>query len=183
VPTAVASVFEESIRRVEPESGGGYSMDMQKTWTRREALRTAVLIAPLVLVARRGASATLSEPRRDSLGLGPTFVPGTRVGRCTLVAVRPLEVGGIPVVLCAPDGHIFEVDVLRHDPATPGVARAGSLGLYVRNNGTGSKSTHEEEGLGALALADLLAKRGLGTDRLVKSLRTLRERAPRLVLR
>jgi hypothetical protein len=162
-------------------------MSMQNTWTRREALRAAILIAPLALIPRRG-DAALPTARPDvglvpgrAPGLVPGLVPGLRVGRCTLVEVRAVELGGIPVVLRAPDGHLFEVDILRHDPATPGVARAGALGLYVRNNGTGTTSTHEEEGLGAIALAGVLAREG--ADRRTPRLRTLRERAPHLVSR
>jgi hypothetical protein len=134
---------------------------MARSFTRRVALRAAFLAAPLAVVTRGEAS--LSEPPFPELELG------TRVGQCTLVSIRAVEDGRVPVVLRAPDGHEFVIDVLRHDPGAPGIARAGKLGVYVRNGGGGSKATHEEEGLGAMAFAELLAGReesGLHTPRL-----------------
>jgi len=102
-----------------------------------------------------------------------------QVGRCTLVAVRPIKAGGVPVVLATPSGRTFHVDVLRHDPATPGVARGGSLGVYVRNAGGGTRATDEEHGLGAMALAQLLAKRE-AEGRPIPALLTLREHTRQL---
>jgi hypothetical protein len=140
---------------------------MARSFTRRVALRAAFLAAPLAVVTRRG-QASLAEPPFPELQLG------TQVGRCTLVSIRGVEDGRVPVVLRAPGGHEFMVDVLRHDPQTPGIARAGRLGVYIRNGGSGSKATHEEEGLGAMALADLLAEReGRGLD--VPRLASLRD--------
>jgi hypothetical protein len=108
----------------------------------------------------------------------PELAPGMRFGRCTLVAVGPVEAGGVPLTLRASDGTTFGVDVLRHDPACPGVARAGALSVYMRNGGTGRTSTHEEHGLAAMAVARLLADRPLGRE--PAPLLTLRERIPAL---
>lgn len=99
--------------------------------TRREALRAAAL-APLVLgahVASAAGNGVASEAWRGAHGGGPEvafrdLVPGTRVGRCRIVRVSPVVEGGVPVELAAPNGRTFHVDVLRHDAATPGVARA-----------------------------------------------------------
>ena len=153
--------------------------------TRREALRAAAL-APLVLGAQMASAAgnsVVSAAGRRAHG-GPevafhNLLPGTRVGRCRIVRVSPVVEGGVPVELAAPNGRTFHVDVLRHDAATPGVARAGSLAVYVRNGGKGETATDEEQGLGAIALAALLAHRE-ADGRPVPRLLTLREREPRL---
>jgi hypothetical protein len=105
---------------------------------------------------------------------------GKRLGRCTVVRVDPIVAGAVPVTLRTDGGSEFEVDVLRHDPETPGVARAGSLAVFVNNGGSGDKATIEEHGLGAMALARWLEQReALGQP--LPALWTLRQRAPHLV--
>jgi hypothetical protein len=109
----------------------------------------------------------------------PELFTGMRVGRCVVVSVGPIVAGAIPVVLKAPDGSVFGVDVLKHDRFSPGVSRAGSLAVYLNNGGTGRTASVEEHGLAAMALAKWLARReSLG--RPVPSLLTLRERLPLL---
>ena len=92
--------------------------------------------------------------------LGPVFAsvrPGTRVGPCTIVAVHPLSYGGVPIVLETSGGRRYQVDVLARDPAGPdGVASTTRLSLFVSNGGDGRTDTDEEQGLGAMALAELL---------------------------
>jgi hypothetical protein len=143
---------------------------MASSFTRRVALRAAFVAAPLAVVTRGEAS--FAELPFGEMQLG------TPVGRCTLVAIRPVTDGRVPVVLRAPDGHEFLIEVLRHDPEAPGIAHAGRLGVYLHNGGSGTKETHEEEGLGAMAFAELLAareERGLATPRLA----TIRDRSLR----
>jgi hypothetical protein len=109
----------------------------------------------------------------------PELFTGMKVGRCSVVSVGPIVAGALPVVLKAPDGSVFAVDVLKHDRFSPGVSRAGSLAVYLNNGGSGRTSSVEEHGLAAMALAKWLARReSLG--RQVPLLLTLRERAPML---
>jgi hypothetical protein len=101
--------------------------------------------------------------------LGPVFAaaqPGTRVGPCTIVAVHPLHYGAVPIVLETSRGRRYQVDVLARDPSGPdGVASTPRLSLFVSNGGDGRTDTDEEQGLGAMALADLLgAADRSGTD-------------------
>ena len=111
----------------------------------------------------------------------PELFVGMKVGRCVVVSVGPIERGAVPVVLKAPDGSVFGIDVLKHDRFTPGVSRAGSLAVYLNNGGAGLKDSVEEHGLAAMALAKWLARReALG--RPVPSLLTLRQRAPLLAV-
>ncbi len=154
-------------------------MNESRFFTRRQALAAAAGVASVVL-ARPGAAATgprtspaaAPEPAGDALGL----VPGLAVGRCSVVRCGPLRAGSLPVELRDPGGRVFAVDLLRHDAATPGVARARSIGVYLRNGGRGSAATVEEHGLGAMALARLLAKREAAGVKLPR-LATLREHA------
>jgi hypothetical protein len=109
----------------------------------------------------------------------PEMFTGMKVGRCSVVSVGPIVAGALPVVLKAPDGSVFALDVLKHDRFNPGVSRAGSLAVYLNNGGSGRTSSVEEHGLAAMALAKWLARReSLG--RPVPSLLTLRERTPLL---
>jgi hypothetical protein len=149
-------------------------------WTRRDALR-AFAVVPVAFVARPAAAA--SPRRANATAVAPggapsafrDLVPGLTVGSCTLVEVGAIERGGVPIVLRAQGGDTFRVDALRHDAATPGICRAGSLGLYLINQGTGSTQTNEEHGLGVMALGRLLEERE-ARGGAVPQLLTLQER-------
>jgi hypothetical protein len=125
---------------------------------------------------------TSSAGTRPRVGLAPRpfdDLPGTRVGRCKVVRVDPVLAGAVPFTLAAPDGVEFRVDVVRHDAETPGVARAGSLAVFMNNGGTGTNPTVEEHGLGAMALAVVLERLEAG-GRPVPELVTFRQRVPLL---
>jgi hypothetical protein len=109
---------------------------------------------------------------KESVG----FDAGARFATCVVTSVGPTELGALPVRLEDKDGRSFQVDLLRHDPATPGVARAGSLDAFVCNDGAGVRTTEEEHGLAAMAIAAHLAALESSGARL-PSLLTLRERA------
>ncbi len=162
--------------------------------SRREAMRALLTALPVAAAAGSGRSLSPVQVSSDgsseseaqsggprSLSHGPPpgafdDLPGTKVGRCTVVRVDPVLAGAIPVTLAAADGSEFKVDVLRHDGETPGVARGGSLAVFMHNGGSGGKATVEEHGLGAMALAGWLERReALG--RPVPVLATLRQRA------
>ncbi len=102
----------------------------------------------------------IARGRGRGLALGPVFAsarPGTRVGPCTIVAVHPVTFGAVPFVLETSSGRRYQVDVLARDPAGPnGVAETTRLSVFVSNGGDGRTGTDEEQGLGAMALAELL---------------------------
>jgi hypothetical protein len=134
--------------------------------------------APVARVAREA-------PRVDAVPAAssvlPELVPGLRIGSCTVLKVGEVVAGGIPVLLQAPNGSQFGVDILRHDRRTPGVARGGRLAVYLNNGGTGGTASNETHGLGAMALAGWLARReSHGCP--VPSLLTLKQRAPLLAV-
>jgi len=85
---------------------------------------------------------------------------GSKIDRWTVVRVFDLREGAIPVVLATPDGHRYQVDLLRRDPAGPKpVAETTQLGLFISNSGNGTQATPEEQGQGILALAAALTAR------------------------
>jgi hypothetical protein len=78
------------------------------------------------------------------------------------VRVHPVHLGAVPVVLATESGQRYQVDVLARDPAGPeGVASTHALSLYVvdvqaARESDGSRPTDEEQGLGAMMLAQAL---------------------------
>lgn len=92
----------------------------------------------------------------------PSLAPGRALDRWTVVRVHPLHLGAVPVVLQTASGKRYQVDVLARDPAGPeGVASTDALSLYVVDvqadrQTDGSRPTDEEQGLGAMVLAQAL---------------------------
>ena len=84
---------------------------------------------------------------------------GAKFGACSLQSVVTAEDGAVAVHMRDSRGGLFELEILAHDDRTPGVARAGSLGVYMRNEGKGDTATHEEHGLAAMAFARHLQRR------------------------
>jgi len=83
-----------------------------------------------------------------------------RFGTCEVVSLERADDGAVSVRLADTAGQRFEVELLGHDPLTPGVARAGSLAVYMNNRGRGTTATVEEHGLAAMALARHLGASG-----------------------
>jgi hypothetical protein len=93
------------------------------------------------------------------------IVVGSRFARWKVVAVHPVEDGALRVDVSGEDDHVFAIEILARDPSPmtaqpPAVTEA--LALYVRNGGDGWSSTAEEQGLAAMALAQLLTLQGKG---------------------
>ncbi len=158
---------------------------MKKSVTRRDALRAATVVVS-ALVAARSGSAGAATTRRGAASRGASersaldFAAGTQVALCTIVSVGAIEKGGIAFHLRDAQGADFLVDVLRHDADAPGVARAGSLAVYLANGGKGSKATREDHGIAAMTLAAMIAKRE-AAGMAVPALATQREREPLLL--
>jgi hypothetical protein len=106
-----------------------------------------------------------------------SLMPGQQLDRWTVVRVHPVHLGAVPVVLATEAGQRYQVDVLARDPAGPaGVANTQQLSLFVANHGDGRTATDEEQGLGAMALAEHLgAREAAGWT--APSLLTLEQRA------
>jgi hypothetical protein len=154
------------------------------TTTRREALRAigvTATVAGLVQVPALTAKAAVA-PKRARTKQAKTAAPrwlgdldGARFAGCLVHAVGPVANGSVAVTLSDRSGEFFVVEVLRHDAATPGVARGGSSAVFMKIDGE-ARATREEHGLAAMALATELGRReesGLA----VPALLTLRQRA------
>ena len=76
----------------------------------------------------------------------------------TIVAVGEREMGAIPVTLVDGRGDELSRGRAAARRVGTGVARAGSLSVYMCNNGGGSTRTNEANGLAAMAIADHLAQ-------------------------
>jgi len=127
------------------------------------------------------ATSDVNPAGPEVLALFGSLRPGSTVGRWTVAALHDVHLGGIPVVLSTADGERFQVDVVRRDcsPGAPaGVGNTASLSVFVLNDGDGSKATHEEHGLGAMALAEALNRRE-AEGAAIPQLLTLAERQSR----
>jgi len=116
----------------------------------------AVLAAARTLTGRGGSggAGTATEPLAVA-----GVLPKARFGACEVLSLENTQDGAVSVRLADSAGQPFEVELLGYDSRTPGVARAGSLGVYLNNKGRGSTATIEEHGLAAMALASHLARR------------------------
>jgi hypothetical protein len=125
---------------------------------RRELLGTVGVAAVAV-----GAFRTLGKvgvgAHPEHLLAGAGVGPRARFGTCQVVHVERTPDGAVAVQLADGAGQRFELELLGHDPRAPGVARAGSLGVYMNNRGEGTTPTIEEHGLAAMHLAHHLARR------------------------
>ena len=162
------------------------SADDQATNGRRRFLKQVLIAGGTLAVAGVGVlrpATALARGRKavEAGGAAPTLelAAGTRLGRWTVVEVRPLSDGGIPVILAGDDGVEFQVELTRRDP-DPGadrpVAVTEQLALYLSNGGGGNTATIEEHGLGVMTLAAHLAERERQGKLRLPSLLTLRER-------
>lgn len=129
--------------------------------TRRDMLWAASALAATAAVATGKPATARPQPenRPTENPLPPELVPGMALGPCRLARLLPVERGALPFELSDTLGHVFVVEVHRHDPQAPGIARAGSCDVFLVNGGTGATATDETRGLGAMALASVLARR------------------------
>jgi hypothetical protein len=85
---------------------------------------------------------------------------GSAVGEWRVERIYGVKMGAVPVVLSTADGRRVQLNVHRRDPSgANGVGTEGGVTVVVVNRGHGSDSTDEQFGLGAMALATVLAER------------------------
>ena len=66
-----------------------------------------------------------------------------------------LHLGAVVLRMRAPDGQMYQVDVLRKG-SQPGLRDSRDYSLFLANRGDGSTSTNETQGLGLIALVSWL---------------------------
>lgn len=85
---------------------------------------------------------------------------GTRLGAWTVARVHGVFRGGLPMVLAHADGRRVQVDLLRHDAASPpGIAATAAGHLYLVNSGRGQRMTPPDLEAAIQQLARVLAHR------------------------
>lgn len=121
------------------------------------ALGTAVLAAPAFGEAAAagapssGAAERLLSPLR----------PGDRLARWTLVTIEPPARGAVGVVVKDAEGHLFRLEILARDPSPIGArppAETEHFAVFVENGGDGWSPTIEEQGIAAMAVAQLIRR-------------------------
>jgi hypothetical protein len=85
---------------------------------------------------------------------------GTKLAGSTVLLVEPPARGAIALMLAAPTGEPFRLEIMRRDPsaitrAAPG--KSDRFAVYVVNRGDGAVPTVEAQGLAAMALAARIA--------------------------
>jgi hypothetical protein len=120
-------------------------------------LGSSVAAGPLL--ARASTLEIPAEIARTEALVAP-LRPGARLGRWVVRRVEPLTRGAVSVTLAGADEHEFRVEILARDPspfapAPPGVT--ARFAVHVCNGGDGWMPTCEEQGLAAMAVAEVLA--------------------------
>ena len=123
------------------------------------------------------AGAVASPPAVGSAARDPSAVAeallaplreGSRLGRWRIERVVPLTHGAVSVVLCDRAGQLFQLDVCARDlaPGAPrGPASTELFEVFLANGGDGATGTHEDHGLAAMALAELIRGNEARVDR------------------
>jgi hypothetical protein len=112
------------------------------------------------IAAEEGARAeTASLPIERRL-LSP-LSEGSKLLSWDVVAIEPLALGAVTVKLRGESGVAFSVEVLARDASPLSLAPPGRterFAVHVNNGGDGRMPTAEEQGLAAMALAQIVAK-------------------------
>lgn len=97
-----------------------------------------------------GPAAPLTTPVHDDLPTAPDaavhaylapLAAGSTIAGWTLTRVHSVFRGALPLVLAHADGRRAQIDLLRHDDASPpGIAATGAGHLYLVNSGRGEIS-------------------------------------------
>jgi hypothetical protein len=102
---------------------------------------------------------------------------GSSIGSWRIVGLGQLHAGAVSVQLSGVDEEKFHIDICARDdvpgaPVPP--ARTDLCDLFVANEGAGSDPTNEDQGLAAMALAEVIRSHEHRID--LRGLLTLRAR-------
>ena len=124
-----------------------------------------VALAPTVAAASAGREVP-EEPTEPacaavlsaSVLLHPLVI-GSQIGSWRIEGLGQLHAGAVSVQLSGVDGEKFHIDICARDdvpgaPVPP--ARTDLCDLFVANEGAGSDPTKEDQGLAAMALAEVI---------------------------
>jgi hypothetical protein len=131
-------------------------------------LGSGALAAPAVASALPRPTREASEGRREEdatresvARLLQPLAEGARLGRFTIAQIDPPVNGCVAIKLRKDDGHTFDLELLARDRASLAQrppAETERHAIFVVNGGDGWAPTHEEQGLCAMALAQVVLK-------------------------
>lgn len=139
---------------------------MKTPVTRRVAL-SALGASMTALTTASGAEASPSSASKPKLkrpdGAHPLLAPlnvGSRLGPWTVRRVDASEGEVLAVLFDDAQGATFQLDVCRRDDSAPAARAPGQsrhFSVFVANEGDGFTPTHEDHGLCAMALAEVIS--------------------------
>jgi hypothetical protein len=118
-----------------------------------------------------------AKPTSEVSQLFSPLVAGAALGRWTVEEILPLAEGAASVVLSDRRGERFQLDVCARDDASDarrGPGASERFEVFLANLGDGTTSTHEDHGLAAMALAELIRGNEQHVDH--TAFQTLRQR-------
>jgi hypothetical protein len=135
-------------------------------------LGSGVLAAPVVASALPRPAQDPPAPRDGDDGAEPAtreniarllspLTAGARLARWTVTQIDPLVNGCVTVKVRTDDGHTFDLELLARDHALLAQrppAETERHAVFVVNGGDGWSPTHEEQGLAAMTLAQIVAR-------------------------
>jgi hypothetical protein len=127
-------------------------------------------------VSEQSSRLDASDPARPLELIAP-LAAGSTLGRWKIEQILPVQDGAASVVLCDVDQRRFQLDVCALDPdagASRAPGRSELFEVFLANLGDGDTSTHEEHGLAAMALSELIRANEHRVDR--SGFQTLRQR-------
>lgn len=144
--------------------------------TRRTLLGGASLAAVAMSLPARAEARTTAERRAVPTPPAPATLtallrplgPGSRLGAWKVETIHDVEGGAASVILSDAQGIRFQVDVCALDPApgaARGPARSEHFELFLSNRGSGCEATHEDHGLAAMALSEVIRSNESSFDR------------------
>jgi len=101
---------------------------------------------------------TVDAPRVAARLVAP-LASGSVLGPWRVLRVLPLDAGAVSVVLVDAEERSFQLDICARDPdpsAVHGPAHTEQFEIFLANEGDGSTSTHEDHGLAAMAVAEIV---------------------------
>lgn len=132
--------------------------------TRRQAmtlLGASAALAPSLAsaaVASKGAP-VLDSGAGDARALIAPLEAGSTLGTWTIESVGQVQYGAVSLTMRGAGGGLFYLDICARDRgegAHSPPARTEHYDIFVANEGNGSLPTHEDHGLAAMALAEVV---------------------------
>lgn len=135
---------------------------------RRAALRmlgagvATAVAAPVIGGGTEAAGDGSLQPESsvaDGRRLIEPLVTGSTLSHWRVQSVRGLEAGAVSVVLVDRHEQPFQLDICARDDALGalrGPARTERFEIFLANEGDGATGTHEDHGLAAMALAEIV---------------------------